>query len=99
MNSDQSIPAPTGSFDHTFGGGQAQDFQHQNQTSWPTSSYPPMALGLDANNPESSPVGNVPPQSSGPLEDNRSSASFSCEICSKVYSKQYELTLVLFPTL
>lgn len=50
------------------------------------------ALNFDVGN--LGPLENTAQQDSGPSNDSVSSADFQCEECSKVFSKQYELTLV-----
>jgi hypothetical protein len=66
--------------------------------SWPTSSSS-AAFNPDADYLERGVFHSASSQDSGPLEDERLSAHLQCEYCSKIFSKQFELTLVSFPNL
>lgn len=82
--------------DHSFGGSYDQDFQDQTTTSYPFSASPSTALSFDVGSVDPGSLENTPQQDSGTFTDRLSSTDFPCKDCSRVFSKQYELTLVSF---
>ncbi|KAE9363184.1 hypothetical protein N431DRAFT_357463 [Stipitochalara longipes BDJ] len=92
MNPYQSDAVPTAGLGDQFGGDNIQDLQDQNTTPWPSSSSQPTAMTFDAHSLEPSTLESTSQQNSGPAEGTLSRADFRCEICSKTYSRQYELT-------
>lgn len=99
MSSYQIGSAATIGLDNPVGGGNIQEFQDQGAMSWPSSSSLPTAACFDVGNSQLSSDGNAPQPGSGKVREKVPSINFLCDHCQREFSKQFELTLVFFPTL
>ena len=99
MSSYQIGSGTTMGLDNPVGGGNIQEFQDQGAMSWPSSSSLPTAVCFDVGNSQLSSDGNVAQPRSGEVGEKVPSLYFLCDHCQREFSKQFELTLVFFPTL